>query len=337
MRTFWISTAAVGAALAATYSAFADDSSAELIAGGLVLKQSADIRMASEDLYISPHDVRVKYEFANDSGHDIDTVVAFPLPRLDMYEYSEIPLGMTTGDPQNFVGFQVTENGKPIATKLQARALYQGHDVTAQVAASGLPIGIYSAKFNDVLDHMPKAKMDALIKAGLIEADGDSRRPKWTVELMYYWTEHFPAGKTVTIEHRYHPVTGEQFFGPFSLDDGEQSATWVRDFCMDAGTQAAARKQLAAFAKGRNPNDGTALLIAYTTGFVLKTGNNWKGPIGRFHVTFDKLAPGNTVSLCWDGALTKTGPARFESTLMNFAPKRDINMVVLAGPEMANP
>ena len=336
MRALFVSTAAMAAALAA-YSALADDSSAELVAGGLVLKQSADVRMASEDLYISPHDVRVRYEFTNDSGHDIDTVVAFPLPKLDMYEYSEIPLGMTTGDPQNFVGFAVTENGKPIATKLQARALANGKDVSAQVTAAGLPIGIYSERFNNALEHLPAAKLTALVKAGLMEVDGDSRRPKWTVELMYYWTEHFPAGKTVTIEHRYHPVTGEQFFGSFSLDDAEQRSSWVKDFCMDAGTQAAARKQLAAFAKGRSPGDGTALLIAYTTGFVLRTGNNWKGPIGRFHVTFDKLKPDNTISLCWDGKLTKTGPARFESTLTNFAPKRDINMVVLAGPEMANP
>ena len=46
--------------------AFADDSSAALAAGGLVFTKQADIRMASEDLFISPRQVKVRYEFVND-------------------------------------------------------------------------------------------------------------------------------------------------------------------------------------------------------------------------------------------------------------------------------
>jgi hypothetical protein len=332
MRTVLLIGTAVAAIAAATLAALADDSSAELAAGGLTLLKSADIRMASEDLAISPHRVHVRYEFTTDSGHDIDTTVAFPLPKMDMYEFSERPIGETTGDPQNFVGFTVTENGRPIATQLQARALYRGRDVTAQVTAAGLPIGIYTGSFNNILDHLPQAKIDVLAHAGLMEVDGDARRPKWTVELMYYWTEHFPAGKTVLIEHEYRPVTGEQFFGDFSLSDAEQRTIWTKNYCMDAGTVAAARKQLADFARGKDPNNGATLLEAHTTGFVLTTGNNWKGPIGRFHLTLDKLMPGNTLSLCWPGTLSKTGPTRFESTLTNFAPKRDIDMVVISPP-----
>jgi Domain of unknown function (DUF4424) len=334
MRAVWISAAVAGAALAATYTAHADDSSATLAAGGLVLTKNADIRMAAEDLTITPTDVRVRYEFANDSGHDIDTVVAFPLPKVDMYEYSEVPIGGTIDDPVNFVHFEVRENGKPIATRLQARALANGRDVSAKVRASGLPIGIYSESFNKALDNLPAAKLQALVSAGLMEVDGDARRPKWTVELMYYWTEHFPAGRTVVIEHHYKPVSGEQFFGRFSLSDAEQRAEWVNNFCLDAGTQAAIGKALDALEKSRDPNSGSTLLLAYTTGFVLVTGNNWKGPIGRFHLTLDKLKPGNILSLCWNAApLRKTGPTRFESTVTNFSPTRDLNVAVLQAPD----
>ena len=75
------------AAIVLPSSAVADDSSAALGAGGLALTQSSDIRMAKEDLYVSPKSVRVRFEFANDSAKDIETIVAFVLPDIDTYKY----------------------------------------------------------------------------------------------------------------------------------------------------------------------------------------------------------------------------------------------------------
>jgi hypothetical protein len=46
-------------ALGAAEGALANDSSAELATGGLVLKKSADIEMRSEDLFISTNEIRV--------------------------------------------------------------------------------------------------------------------------------------------------------------------------------------------------------------------------------------------------------------------------------------
>ena len=54
-------------AVALIPAALADDSSAQLGAGGIVLTKNADIRMASEDLYISPKRVKVHYTFVNDT------------------------------------------------------------------------------------------------------------------------------------------------------------------------------------------------------------------------------------------------------------------------------
>ncbi len=334
MRTMWISISAAALAGAVTYAAYANDSSAQLAAGGLVLTKNENVRMASEDLYISPYDVRVRYEFVNDSNRDIETQVAFPMPKVDMYELSETPLGMTTGDAENFVGFKVSENGRPIPVRLQARAMANGRDVSAQVRAAGLPIGIYSPSFNASLANMPQHRVRALERAGLLEVDGDSRRPKWTVELTYHWKQVFPAGKTVVIEHRYKPVTGEQFFGRMSLQEREMFEYWDKNFCVDRGTRAALGKALDAMAKGRNADDGTALMIAYSTAYILTTGNNWKGPIGRFHLTLDKVKPENVISVCWNAApLRKTGPTRFETTVLNFRPKRDLNIAVFAAPD----
>jgi hypothetical protein len=71
------------------------------------------------------------------------------------------------------------------------------------------------------------------------------------------------------------------------------------------------------------------LLNAYSTDFVLSTAGNWKGPIGWFRLTLDKLKPDNVLSLCWDG-LRKTGSTTFEFAAANFAPKHDVQMLVLS-------
>jgi Domain of unknown function (DUF4424) len=65
------------------------------------------------------------------------------------------------------------------------------------------------------------------------------------------------------------------------------------------------------------------------TDYVLKTAKTWNGPIGRFHLTVDKLKPSNILSMCWDGPLKKTGPTTFEFSAENFAPTRDIHTLVI--------
>jgi hypothetical protein len=130
------------------------------------------------------------------------------------------------------------------------------------------------------------------------------------------------------LEQSYQPVTGETFFSEMELappEKGEMS--YAQNFCFDAGTRAEIEKQLAV-SKKANHQDG-ALLLAFTTDYVLTTGNNWKGPIGHFHLTLDKAKPDNVLSLCWDGDLRKTGATTFEATRENFSPGRDIHLLVL--------
>jgi hypothetical protein len=65
------------------------------------------------------------------------------------------------------------------------------------------------------------------------------------------------------------------------------------------------------------------------TDYILSTANTWKGPIGQFHLTLDKLDPNAVLTLCWKGALKKTGPTTFEFSARNFAPAQDIHLAVL--------
>jgi hypothetical protein len=71
------------------------------------------------------------------------------------------------------------------------------------------------------------------------------------------------------------------------------------------------------------------MLQIFTTEYILSTGNNWKGPIGQFRMTLDKLKPENTLSVCWADDLKKTSPTTFAFARANYAPDRDLRMVVL--------
>jgi hypothetical protein len=315
---------------AATIPALADDSSAMLGAGGLQFTKAADMRMAKEDLFISPNAVRIRYEFANDSAQDVDTLVAFPLPDIDLYEFAESPIGTVGKDPVNFVDFKVVADGHAVPVQVEQRAFIGNRDVTQIVKSAGLPVNLLVGDGYDTLSKMPAGKKKALEQAGVAENGGspDQEYPKWTVRTKFYWMQHFPAGKSVAIEHSYHPVTGQTFFTDMELDKKEDASArnWQGDYCMDASTLTAIRQRLAARKKAAPDN---ALLNIYSTDFILKTANNWKGGIGVLHLTVDKLKPDNILSMCWDGTLKKTGPTTFESTLTNVQPVSDIKIAVL--------
>jgi hypothetical protein len=330
MRAF-ICAVLTSASIIASSASIADDSSAMLAAGGIQFTKAPEIRMAREDLYLSPKQVRIRYEFANDSGKDIDTLVAFPMPDIDQWNFYEEPIGTVGNDPVNFMNFKVVADGRNVPVQVEQRAFVDSRDVTDIVKSVGLPVDVLVGGGVDKIDHLAPARKKILEKAGIAEADApDQEHPKWLVRTKFYWTQHFPAGKTIVIEHSYVPVTGQTFFSTYDLNPKQAAEgggnSWQTDYCMDNGTLSAIRKLLAA---PRPAGQDAGLLNIYSTGFILKTANNWKGGIGTLHLTVDKLKPTNIMSMCWASDLEKTGPTTFESTLTNFQPKSDIKFVVL--------
>ncbi len=312
-------------ALAAlTAPAWSDDSSAALKAGSIVFTKSTPIRMAAEDLYVSPSAVRIRFEFQNPTARDVDTIVAFPLPDISTSEFWGSPIGTVTADPKNFVGFKAVVDGKTIPFTIEQRAFVKDKEVTAVLAAAGAPINPVSDEGYAKLAALPKDKQKGLIAAGVAEGDGDEFVPQWTVRTRFYWTQKFPAKKTVVIEHSYQPVTGLSFFSTdYSKRTEKLGGT---DYCFDTATWAALSAKTG---KSKNNPDVAGYMQAYQTDYILKTAGNWQGPIGRFHLTLDKKKPENVMSLCWDGELKKTSPTTFEFTADKFAPARDLSLIVL--------
>lgn len=307
----------------------ANDSSAALGAGGVVLTQTADVSMAKEDLYVSPSKIRIRYEFTNDSGKDVETVVAFPLPDIDSKRFYVEPIGAVTDDPLNFVGFSVIANGKRLTPQVEQRAFYNDKDVTDILASARVPVNVIGGKNAQVMQHLSPEQVKILEQAGLGDHKmSDGETPHWIIRTKFWWKQIFPAGKTVVLEHSYQPVSGwsyfiSQYVGPKPAEEG---AALLKTYCIDAATQKAIAARLAS--KAGKPEDATSMVMR-TTDYILMSGNNWKGPIGHFHLTLDKEKPTNIISLCWEGDLKKTSLTTFETTRENFAPTHDIKLLVL--------
>jgi hypothetical protein len=331
MGTFmrhWVATATVFAALAAGGPAHANDSAAAIGQGGLQLVQQGDVAMLSEDLYVSVPKIRVKYEFRNEGSAPVKTIVAFPLPEYDMNQI-ESPVGWPSDDQNDPTGFKVKVDGVALKPKLESKAFVGGKDVTAELKAAGIPAIYPLGNFWDRLNKVKRPQVDALLKSGIVDrvAGTNEILPLWKIKSAYYWDMTFPPGQIVTVEHDYAPVTGGSFWGDGMVKTEAAAAKdeFFRDFCLDQQTLDGIGRKLAAD-RARNQNAG--MLSYIDVRYILKTGRNWRGPIGKFRLTVDKGSPANLVSFCADG-VTKTGPSTFVVEKTNWEPDRDLAVLIL--------
>jgi hypothetical protein len=145
----------------------------------------------------------------------------------------------------------------------------------------------------------------------------------------FFWTQTFPAGRELAVEHRYRPSVGETTGAEVGWPqiDPEAAKRYEALYCVDKEFIAGARKAQKPDAKG----EFTAPLFERRIAYVLKTGANWAGPIGNFNLTIDKGEPDSLVSFCAD-RVKKTGPTTFEVRYASFTPTRDLNVLILYRP-----
>ncbi len=318
--------------------ALANDSMAELGAGGLILSRSEFVRMESEDLFISPDLVTVDYVFRNEGEEDVEAIVAFPMPDLaaNPYMMQSIPFE----DDDNFLGFESTVGGRPHAVQLEQRAFAVGLDVTAELEAQGVPLFPFGDDVHTALADLPDEVAADWVARGMIMIDSfddgsgmrDERTPFWLLKSTYWWRMRFPAGEAVEVSHRYTPSVGSTAGLSFFYDgklQGEQLGAYRARYCMDAGFEAGVLK---AAQVGR---DGYPDLYEKRLSYVLTTGGNWaSGVIGRFRLTVDKGNARNLVSFCGTN-VRKTGPTTFVMEQEDFYPARDLDILLLARAEDA--
>lgn len=313
--------------------AAANDSSAELRAGGLVFVPNEVISMVSEDLFISEKEVKVRYLFRNTSDKDVTVLVAFPMPDL---AYSESPISIPFPDTENFLDFKTEVEGKRVETKIERRVISFGLDRTALLEELKVPLAPTWSQTVKALDALPDATKAKLLELGLVrpdEYDAGKGWEKhlapldWTLKTTYYWTQTFPAKRDLKVEHHYSPSVGTSLgtlLGYVNPDAyvKRQLANMERDYCMDASFKAAVAKA------PKVKNTTSPALSEARIGYILKTGANWNGPISSFTLTVDKGSPNNLISFCGNG-VKKIGPTTFQMQAKDFWPEEDLNILIL--------
>jgi hypothetical protein len=323
-------------ALSTAAPALANDSSAELTTGGLVLAKSADIEMRSEDLAISTKEIVVRYRFFNRAARDVTTTVAFPMPDI-VWDGPDTNIAVPAPDSPNFLDFRTTIDGQPVVAENEQKAFAKGLDITARLAALGVPLAPQSDQTWKALDALKPTDKDELVKAEIaIPDDYDVGKgwehhlaPNWTLKSSFFWTQTFAAGRELAVEHRYRPSVGETTgteVGSSSIDP-EMAKRYETLYCVDKDFVAGARKAQKPDASG----GFTAPLFERRIAYVLTTGANWAGPIGDFDLTIDKGESDSLVSFCADG-VKKIAPTMFEVRHANFTPTRDLNVLILYRP-----
>ena len=102
-------------------SLWANDSSVGLDSGNIVFKKSDGFIMLSEDLFISPQETRVRYQFKNETSADIKTQVGFPISPMAI-DGGDHSFDTASGDP---LSFSTWVNGKKVNTQVHRKEKYK--------------------------------------------------------------------------------------------------------------------------------------------------------------------------------------------------------------------
>ena len=323
MKHFILATLAV-LGLGAAAVVQANDGVAEMAAGGLVIRQTRDIDMLSENLFVSADEIRVAYVFRNRSARPVRTIVAFPLPDRNLAE-------MGDGETSWPADFRTEVDGRPVRMQVEHRAFLRGTEHTALLRELRIPIAgenIYIAA-SEAIERLPAAQQQRLERLGLVEGYNiDGRRsyePRWTVREIWHWEQVFPVGRNLNVRHRYRPGAGGTAGSALADPEyrrGENGRYQIERYCIDNAFIAAVDRL-----RARNA-DGQGMMLETYLSYILTTGAGWRSPIGDFRLVVDKGRPDNLVSFCGEG-VRRISPTQFEVRRRNWRPTSDLHVLIL--------
>jgi len=330
-------------------TARANTTNAVIAAGGLMLTKNEAIVMQREDLTLTPGKVMIRYEMLNDTGAPVTLRVAFPMPEVPPITFVGNLLRDAPLKDPNFLNFQIfavhAQSKEKISPELNVKALLpDGRDVATELRRIGgwplvLQPGIFDSddrslqsRIKAASDSVPEAGhhvMTAKVKEELfalnaIQEDKNIYMLPWRTTLTYHWMQTFAPGVTV-LEQSYVPIKGINFFSPSRSWTGKDwkddkpvrlEGISLTDFCIDRSTE----ERLLTFTKDGYGGAGNLK-------YILTTAQNWRGPIGNFHLTIEGDQATGAIALCTDLPLKKTGPMRYEAEVINYVPNKELEVL----------
>jgi hypothetical protein len=159
----------------------------------------------------------------------------------------------------------------------------------------------------------------------LVLVNGDPVQTK-RIENAETWWQSFPAGKEVVVEHSYVPTAGAEY--DYLYQNGYTYGFlhtlffWVTlpgkvtEACIDSSTARAIKNRVENSAQ----SGGVVAVFARDVEYILGTGRNWKGSIGKFVLRVEKESPDHFVAVCFPGSPKPSSPTVSEYVQTDFVP-----------------
>lgn len=300
---------------------------ASFAAGGVEFKDSTDIAIAREDLFLSPDEVRVDYVFHSTSDAPRTETIAFPLPRVPA-DLESSPAGdalthpdRVSDDIRNYLDFSIAANDQPITPVLHEFAWLGDKDVSAAIRAAGLPLMPRYEQWVKATAQLDAMTLQSLVASGLVQVHGTVADPAWEYQAIYEWQQAFAVGDT-TVSVRYRPLLG--WPGDYGIEEfhlGPSAST----ACVDD----ALRQKIAEVMRSNGAYQVARL------DYITTSARHWSGPIRKFNLAVG--APGDmddgpTLAAVCPAvtSLDENGIQRWAAS--NYVPEQDIHVTFYVFP-----
>jgi hypothetical protein len=305
------------AGLAFPTPVLANGATASFPAGGVVFHQEEHISIVREDLEIGLKQIHVHYVFRSSATKPLHLTIGFPLAKI-FFDDGPDELGGRSAsetDLRNYMAFEVRADGKAVRPKRHEYGWKDGTNVTAQLKKLHVPVFVTYNGRDFGLQDLPQSTLDTLMKAKLAERYGKDPvvYPRWEYQTVYEWQQTFPPGESavdVTYVPLYGDITTEAMF---SLFPGEEEGD--ARYCFDDEVKSRFKAQ----------KEKGAYIEPLTLGYILKTAQNWNGPIGAFRLKIDN-PDGYLFSFCPPAGLKAVGDGSTWEA-WDFVPTSDLDLV----------
>ena len=154
--------------------------------------------------------------------------------------------------------------------------------------------------------------------------DTEIKKQSGNVKMTHHWMQTFPAGKTLKVVHEYKPATGGE--AQLWFQDEERKAK-ISKYCLEPDF-------VKWLDKTNQPDKGVVLSPRYVD-YILTTGANWKGAIGKFRLTVQKEKAEDKISFCGTG-LKKVDARTFVLEKTDFTPEKDLAVMFVHQYKLEN-
>lgn len=334
-------------------TAWADDTVEAVAADGIVFEKTPELIMQDETLTISKlgtaffdqnDSIDVDFHFKNTSDHDVTRKIAFVLPPVHCeLDTNSAWIGLEGDDKyaKGLKDFTVTVDGKPQVYSKRIEAKLNGRNITDMLTKLNVPLNPCLIKT------MSDGKLDpkyyaTLQKNNLLTKDNI---PAWSENIYFEWTQTFPAGKVVNIQHHYTPVIGATVASPMTVSDlnkwygnmhGKGNLIWNRSPSTLAITNPSIiNKNNAAY----KDNETRFCIMPTWVLYNLQTGANWNGGIGQFKLIISDVSGApfavNDFYKPRDAARKSIDSKSMTFTIDHFIPTKELKVLFLSLPQNA--